>query len=195
MKKKFIYALIAVCCIGGGLYFSLSEKSTPSLSSENCAFCNQKILDYQKFYEDDLVLALYTHKPILDGHCLVISKRHVERFDGLSAEEMMRIGQVIQKVDRAVVKVFHTPSYFLLQKNGVEAWQTVPHVHFHYIPRPSGDASSLTFLAKMWIANLKKPISPARMHEVVEQLQQAMESDQEDKTRRRKGTEAQKKEE
>lgn len=172
MRKKLIYLLVMILILGGGLYFSTSTKSIES--HETCAFCNQQVLDAQKFYEDDLVLALYTHKPIVAGHCLIISKRHAERFDKLTTEEMARMGQVIQKVDQAVSKVFKTSSYFLHQKNGREAWQSVPHVHFHYVPRKTGD-TSLKFLANMWIANLKNPISPSQMQEAVTQLQEACE--------------------
>ncbi len=61
-------------------------------SEEYCAFCDDEVLNYQKFYEDDLVLALYTHKPIMPGHCLIIPQRHVKRFEDLSDEEMTRVG-------------------------------------------------------------------------------------------------------
>lgn len=89
----------------------------------------------QAFYKNDLVLALYSHKPIYPGHCLIIPKRHVERFEMLSEEEITEIGRVIKKVNQAVEKVFQTSSYLLLQKNGREVGQT-PHVHVHYIGSP-----------------------------------------------------------
>jgi diadenosine tetraphosphate (Ap4A) HIT family hydrolase len=71
--------------------FADKEESAP------CAFCNPAILDYQQFYEDDLVIALYTHKPVMPGHCLIIPKRHVERFEMLSDEESLQIFRVIKK--------------------------------------------------------------------------------------------------
>jgi diadenosine tetraphosphate (Ap4A) HIT family hydrolase len=140
-----------------------------------CAFCDGAVLERQTFYEDDLVLALYTHKPILPGHCLVISKRHVERFELLTDEEILRIGQVIKMVNKAVSESFGTSSYLLLQKNGAEVGQTVPHVHFHYVPRQAGDSSSLLFVLKMYLANLKAPISSEEMQQQTERLYKAME--------------------
>lgn len=139
-----------------------------------CAFCSDEVLKRQTFYEDDRVLALYTHKPIYPGHCLIIPKRHVERFEMLTDEEIVAIGQVIKKVNRAVEEVFETSAYLLWEKNGREVGQSVPHVHFHYIPRKKGDDSTLAFLFNMFLANLKSPISEQEMQETVEKLKAAI---------------------
>lgn len=155
-----------IICIGG--IYPLFSQSSPL--TQYCAFCDPKVLESQKFYEDDLVLALYTHKPIVPGHCLVIPKRHVSRFELLTEDEITQIGRVIKKVDQAVIKVFGTSSYLLLQKNGIEVGQSVPHVHVHYIPKKAGDYSILRFLIKMYIANAKGPISADEMKETVDKL-------------------------
>lgn len=142
--------------------------------AEECPFCNPSILEHQKFYEDDLVLALYTHKPIMQGHCLIIPKRHVERFEMLSDEEDAQICRVIKKVDQAVTVAFETSSYLILQKNGHEVGQTVPHVHFHYIPRKAGDDSVLKFLFRMLLVNVQSPIQSAEMEQMVGKMKIAM---------------------
>lgn len=165
---------IILICIVGAAYFFLIKPFSHS-SDDYCAFCDSVVLDNQKFYEDDLVLALYTHKPIFPGHCLIIPRRHVERFEMLTDDEITQIGRVIKKVNQAVEKVFNTSSYLLLQKNGVEVGQTVPHVHFHYVPRKAGDDSTIEFIVKMFIANIKSPISQDEMDEIVEKLKQAIE--------------------
>lgn len=157
------------------LFFLLFTLSLQGGLSEPCAFCEDKVLERQVFYEGELVLVLYTHKPVMPGHCLIIPKRHVERFENLTDEEMLEIGQVIKKVDSAVRKEFHTISYLLLQKNGEEVGQTVPHVHFHYIPRKEGEDSSIAFMLKMLIANLKTPLSSDEMQLIVQRMEEGME--------------------
>lgn len=174
MRKKYIILTFLVFTSLVGWNYLLS--TTQSSSEEYCAFCDPEVLARQTFYEDDLVLALYTHKPILPGHCLIIPKRHVERFEFLTDEEITQMGRVIKKVNNAVVKVFGTSPYLLLQKNGSEVGQTVPHVHFHYIPRQSGDDSTIGFLIKMYSAPLLGPISTEEMQDAVEKLKHAMES-------------------
>lgn len=170
MRVKYLFWLLLVGVLG--VYFLLPGCGT--LSSQNCPFCNQTILENQAFYEDDLVLALSTHKPMTPGHTLVIPKRHVERFEGLTVDEMARMGEVIQKVNLAAEKVYETSSYLLLQKNGVEVGQTVPHVHFHYIPRKQGDCSVLKFLLKMGFAAVKKPISKEAQEANVQKMREAI---------------------
>lgn len=175
MLKKWLLLTVIFFCLIGGSYFLFINPFSRASFSDYCAFCDPTVLNNQKFYEDDLVLALYTHKPIFPGHCLIIPKRHVERFEMLTDEEITQIGRVIKKVNQAVMKVYETSSYLLLQKNGLEVGQSVPHVHFHYVPRKTGDDSIIQFIIKMFIANVKKPISQDEMHENVEKLRQAIE--------------------
>jgi histidine triad (HIT) family protein len=170
MRKQWIILPVVLLTIGG--IYLLSSK--PSLPTGYCAFCDQSVLDRQTFYEDELVRALYTYKPVMPGHCLVIPKRHVERFESLTDEEITQMGQTLKKVNLAVAKVFDTSPYLLLQKNGVEVGQSVPHVHFHYIPRKTGDDSILKFLVKMYVENVKAPLPPDQIQVVVSQLEQAM---------------------
>jgi histidine triad (HIT) family protein len=143
-------------------------------SYKGCPFCQLSILNYQKFYEDNLILALYTHKPILPGHCLIIPKRHIERFEMLSDSEATQICRAIRKVDQAVMKVFGTSSYLIWQKNGREVGQSVAHIHFHYIPRIKGDGSVWKFIFRTFWANVQKPIRRIEMRQTVEKMKAAM---------------------
>jgi diadenosine tetraphosphate (Ap4A) HIT family hydrolase len=174
MHKKLSLIIAVLICLMGSTYFLFIKPSSHPSSDDSCVFCDPVVLDHQKFYEDDLVLALYTHKPILPGHCLIVSKRHVERFEMLTDAEIMQIGRVIKKVNQAVMKVFGTSSYLLLQKNDLK-WQSIPHLHFHYIPRKADDISMLQFIIKMYLVNVKGPISQNEMHETVAKLRQAIE--------------------
>ncbi len=149
-------------------------KPTHHMLPSYCAFCDPSVIHRQAFYEDDLVLGLYTHKPIFEGHCLIIPKRHVERFEHLTEEEMARMGLLIQKVNSAAQKIWDTSPYILLQKNGTDVGQTVPHVHFHFIPRKLGDDSTLFFLFRMFWAAFSKPISAQEMQTHIEQLKKEL---------------------
>jgi diadenosine tetraphosphate (Ap4A) HIT family hydrolase len=175
MIKKFLYvSIILLLSAVGGFYLLSGGPSAASALQKPCAFCNPVITQHQTFYEDHLVLALYTHKPMFPGHCLIIPKRHVERFEMLKDEEIVQMGRVIQKVDQAVRKVFETSAYILIQKNGYEVGQSVPHVHFHYTPRKQGDDSHLKFIFKLYWSNLGSPLSESEMQEMVQKLKEAI---------------------
>lgn len=169
--KKALFAGITLTLLLGGV-FAFSNASHPLDNA--CPFCNEKIVNYQKFYETDLVVALYTHKPVMPGHCLIIPKRHITRFEELSDEEMVEVLHTIKRVDKAVSEVFGTAAYLILQKNGEEVGQTVPHVHFHYIPRQKGDDSTITFLFNFYVAPFKSPLTKEEMGEAVSKLSEAM---------------------
>jgi len=175
MNKKLLLFLILVIGLLSGLYF-FSKNPSPSFGFNSyCAFCDSSVIERQKFYEDELVVALYIHKPIFPGHCLIIPKRHIERFEMLTDVEIAKMGKAIKKVNQAVKKVYGTSSYLLYQKNGREVGQSVPHVHFHYLPRKTGDDSTLKFIIRMYIANAKQPISSEDMQEAIEKLREAIE--------------------
>lgn len=169
MRRKILITFICIGVLLGGVYF-LDVSGPKELNRQACAFCNEEIVNHQKFYEDDVVVAMLTHKPILPGHVLIIPKRHVERYEELTDDEIVHIHHAIQKVHQIVSKVFGTSSYLLLQKNGVEVGQTVPHVHFHYIPRETGDRSMLKFLFYFYISNFKQPMSEAQLTKSLELL-------------------------
>ena len=149
MRKYFILFLVFL----GTLYFS------PGYSDESCAFCKPEVLKAQAFYEDDLCYILYTHKPIVQDHCLIIPKRHVELFHELSDAESARMGDLVKKLHNSLGE----RPYLLLQKNGSEVGQTVPHVHIHYLPY-EGD-STFSFLVKMFWKNACCPISSEEMEQ------------------------------
>lgn len=173
---KSLISILVILGLLCGIYTIISPKPRKDLYDPGiyCPFCDPKVLEGQSFYEDDLAIALYTHRPIYPGHCLIIPKRHVLRFEELTEAEASQMMQLIKKVDVAAQKVFGTSAYLLLQKNGYEAGQSVPHVHFHYIPRKAGDDSPLALLWHMYIANIKKPISAEKMQEIVHALHEAM---------------------
>ncbi len=91
-----------------------------------------------KIYEDDKTLAFMDIMPSIDGHCLVIPKEAAEGILDLSPDGAAALIKTTQKVARAVKTAFNAPGIMLLQLNGEAAGQTVPHIHFHILPRQAG---------------------------------------------------------
>jgi len=88
-----------------------------------------------RVYEDALVLAFLDVNPISDGHTLIVPREPAETVDKLSDESAAAIGRALPRVCRAILKATGAPAYNILQNNGSDAHQAVPHVHFHVIPR------------------------------------------------------------
>jgi histidine triad (HIT) family protein len=89
-------------------------------------------------YEDDKTLALMDIMPSVEGHTLVIAKEPAEGILDLSAEGATALIATTQKVARAVKKALAAPGIMLVQLNGAAAGQSIPHIHFHVLPRREG---------------------------------------------------------
>lgn len=90
-----------------------------------------------KVYEDARVLAFLDINPLSHGHTLVVPKEPAETLGQLSDESAAAVGRVLPRICRAVVAVTGVKEYNVLENNGTGAHQTVPHVHFHVIPKPN----------------------------------------------------------
>ena len=89
-------------------------------------------------YEDDQTLAFMDIMPATEGHVLVIPKEAAVTIFDLSPEAAAATMRTTQKVAAAVKKALACPGLMLVQLNGAEAGQSVPHLHFHILPRAAG---------------------------------------------------------
>ena len=103
-----------------------------------CAIADGEIPSF-KVYEDDIVLAYLDINPFSRGHTLVIPKSHaaglLEADDDMLARTIVRV----KKIAAHVKGVLGCDGFNILQNNGGAAGQTVMHIHFHIVPRWSGD--------------------------------------------------------
>jgi len=93
-----------------------------------------------KVYEDDLTVAIMDIMPQADGHVLILSKEPAVGIFDISADGAAACMRTTQKLAVAVKAALQPPGVLIAQFNGRAAGQTVPHVHFHVIPRREGDA-------------------------------------------------------
>jgi len=89
-------------------------------------------------YEDARTLAFLDIMPSVEGHTLVIPKEPAEGILDLSPEGAAAVIVTTQKIARAVKAAFQAPGIMLVQLNGAAAGQSVPHLHFHVLPRRHG---------------------------------------------------------
>lgn len=90
-------------------------------------------------FENEHLIAFLDISPLAPGHALVVPKRQVERLEDMRPDEAAEVARCLGAVARRIMAVTGAPAYNLLQNNGPESGQVVPHVHFHIIPRWPGD--------------------------------------------------------
>ncbi len=121
-----------------------------------------------KVYEDEHTLAIMDIMPQAEGHVLVLPKEPAVELFTLSDDGAAACIRTTKKVAAAVKTALAAPGVMVAQFNGLAAGQTVPHVHFHIVPRqqaaalkPHGaepaDAARLRELADRIIAALAAP--------------------------------------
>ena len=86
-----------------------------------------------------LSFALVNLKPLLPGHVLVCPQRVVPRFSELTEAETTDLFLTVRQVGRVLERVYRASSLNIAIQDGVDAGQSVPHVHVHIIPRAKSD--------------------------------------------------------
>ena len=111
------------------------------MSADDCLFCKMVAgqIPVTKIYEDETVLAFLDIGPISDGHTLVIPKQHFEKLHDCPAELLSLVFSRLGEIAGAVAAAMHSDGYNLLCNNGRAAGQLIEHLHFHVIPRNTGD--------------------------------------------------------
>jgi len=136
-----------------------------------CIFC--KIVAGEipslRIYEDDSVFAFLDIGPLADGHLLVIPKEHHERMDSASPDLIAAVARTLPMLSKAVMSAVGVDACNILLNVGRTAGQEVLHMHFHIIPRTSGDGLGYRWMAKKYPAG--------RADEVASRLRAALESD------------------
>jgi histidine triad (HIT) family protein len=92
-----------------------------------------------KLFEDDFTLAFMDIMPQTDGHALVIPKEPATTIFELSDAAAAACMATVRRIGNAQKKGLGAEGIVLMQLNGPEAGQTVPHFHIHVIPGSIAD--------------------------------------------------------
>lgn len=106
--------------------------------AKECLFC--KIPTERIISENNHAYAIYDGYPVTNMHALVIPKRHVEEYFGLTQDELLGCDALLRSVRESIVKQDSAVKGFNIGMNsGAVAGQTIFHCHIHLIPRREGD--------------------------------------------------------
>ena len=100
----------------------------------DCLFCKIAAgeIPSKKVYEDDAVLAFYDIEPKAPVHVLIIPKEHLSGVRDVTAENADAVARVFAAIPQVAAKLGVT-DYRVVTNNGVDAGQTVQHLHFHLL--------------------------------------------------------------
>jgi len=87
--------------------------------------------------ESETSVAFLDHRPLFEGHCLLVPREHCETLAGLPTETLPALFGDVQLLSRAVEAAMDAEGSFVAINNRVS--QSVPHLHVHVVPRRRGD--------------------------------------------------------
>jgi histidine triad (HIT) family protein len=107
----------------------------------DCVFCGivSGIIPSRKIFDDDFSMAFLDIADDVDGHTLVIPKKHVNNLLDCDNETLTHLMDAAKLVSNHYVENCGYHGVNLLNANGAAAGQTVPHFHIHLIPRQDKD--------------------------------------------------------
>jgi histidine triad (HIT) family protein len=112
---------------------------------EDCVFCAivGRRAPARVLYETPEVICFFPLEPEIPGHTLIASRGHYH--DVMDAPTT--VGSAVFEAAQALASRYRTAlgatGFNLLHASGEAAGQSVPHLHFHFMPRYEGDGISL----------------------------------------------------
>lgn len=105
---------------------------------KTCVFCQPE--KSRVYLENHLAFAMFDGFPVTSSHSLIIPRRHVKDYFGLSRDELVACDRLLNEARVKIQAEDNTVEGFNIGANcGSVAGQTIFHCHLHLIPRRSGD--------------------------------------------------------
>ena len=108
---------------------------------QDCIFC--KIVNGEipcnKIHENIDFLAFLDINPVAEGHTVIIPKKHFDTLLDVEKEYSLAFIKFLQDVGKVLIKKYVSNGFNIALNNGESAGQVVNHVHFHMLPRKTGD--------------------------------------------------------
>ena len=112
-----------------------------SKEKEECLFCN--ISKDRIFAENEYAYAIRDGFPVTEQHSLIIPKRHVNDYFGLTTDEIIGCNALLTEIRELILGSDKSVTGFNIGVNaGEAAGQTIFHCHIHLIPRRDGDVKN-----------------------------------------------------
>lgn len=107
----------------------------------DCIFCKIAAGDIpsMKVYEDEETIAFMDIAKDVDGHMVVIPKKHCKSVLDCEADTLCAVMKTVKKVSLHLTEDCGYDGVNLLNASDESAGQSVPHFHIHIIPRQRDD--------------------------------------------------------
>jgi len=112
---------------------------------EDCVFCKivKGEIPTEKIYENDNFISFPDANPTIEGHSLVVSKKHFKTLLDMPSTLGTELLDCIKKTSLKLMDKYFAGGFNVTNNNYPSAGQVVHHVHVHIFPRKSDDGRHL----------------------------------------------------
>ncbi len=124
----------------------------------NCIFCEiaEGKAKSDILYQDEFIISFLDIRPMNYGHSLVIPRKHYESFLEIPSNDLSAVINGVQIVFRAMSDSLNPDGINIVSNNGAAAGQSIPHFHFHIIPRFHSDEFKIKLNLKTYKGSSQK---------------------------------------
>lgn len=122
-------------------------------NDSECVFCsaheNGPSLDSLVVYKNNSAMLVLNKYPYNSGHVLVIPQKHIGDITELSDDEYIELNELLRESIKAAKKIYKCEGLNIGMNHGKVAGAGIPnHLHWHIIPRWSGDTNFFPLIAE-----------------------------------------------
>lgn len=106
-----------------------------------CIFCriSRGEIKTDKIYENENFFSIFDLNPKAKGHSLVISKKHFSNMLDIPSTLAQECFDCIKNTAIKTMRDSGSEGFNVINNNFSAAGQEISHIHFHILPRKSGD--------------------------------------------------------
>ncbi|MBJ7450020.1 MAG: histidine triad nucleotide-binding protein [Parachlamydiales bacterium] len=87
----------------------------------------------QKLFENDRIIAIKDINPAAPVHILIIPKKVIPNIQSLAEDDLPLVAEIVKVAQQLALDVGIQDNYRLVTNCGVDAGQTIFHLHFHLV--------------------------------------------------------------
>lgn len=106
----------------------------------SCPFCELITGEERELvYSSDKFVGFYDNYPVNEGHTLLVPREHLTSLASLSPALGGKLLEGLQEIRRRLTEKYSPDGFNYGVNDGRAAGQSIEHLHWHIIPRYTGD--------------------------------------------------------
>lgn len=111
-----------------------------------CVFCDHdEVQKHHEVYEENGVYMTVSAYAYIDGHLMVIPRRHITSVKELTPGEWETMRKMFYLAKKMIRDIHGIKGMQIVQKDGATAQSTVGHIHFHCVPFDQPDLNEWNY--------------------------------------------------